>query len=59
MLPRALAWRQGLELAAVIAGGRRILARIDAVGGDVFSRRPTLGALDWLLVAARALAPAA
>jgi squalene synthase HpnC len=58
-LPRALPWRQGLELAAVIAGGRRILARIDAAGGDVFSRRPTLRAVDWLLVAARALSPAA
>jgi squalene synthase HpnC len=58
-LPRALPWRQGLELAAVIAGGRRILARIDAVGGDVFHRRPTLGAVDWLCVMARALKPAA
>jgi phytoene synthase len=58
-LPRALPWRQGLELAAVIAGGRRILARIDAVNGDVFHRRPTLSTLDWLRVAARSLVPAA
>jgi phytoene synthase len=58
-LPRALPWGPGLELAAVIAGGRRILARIDAAGGDVFNRRPTLGTLDWLAVAARALVPAA
>lgn len=58
-LPRALPWRQGLELAAVIAGGRRILARIDAIGGDVFHRRPTLTPLDWLRVTARALVPAA
>jgi squalene synthase HpnC len=58
-LPRALPWRQGLELAAVIAGGRRILSRIDAVGGDVFRRRPTLTPLDWLRVTARALVPAA
>ncbi|MEO6929690.1 MAG: squalene synthase HpnC [Casimicrobiaceae bacterium] len=58
-LPRALPWRQGLELAAVIAGGRRILARIDAVQGDVFQRRPTLTRLDWLRIGARALVPAA
>ena len=37
-----LPWRLGLELSAVIAGGTRILDRIDAVGGDVFRRRPVL-----------------
>ena len=57
-LPRALPWRQGLELGAVLGGGRRILARIDGVGGDVFRRRPTLSTLDWLRVSARALVPA-
>jgi squalene synthase HpnC len=57
-LTRALPLRLGLELAAVIAGGRRILDRIDAVGGDVFRRRPTLGALDWCRVGFRALVPA-
>jgi squalene synthase HpnC len=54
-LARALPWRLGLELAAVIAGGERVLDRIDAVGGDVFRRRPELGARDWMLVGARAL----
>jgi squalene synthase HpnC len=57
-LPGALPWRQRLELRAVIAGGLRILARIDAVGGDVFRRRPALRARDWVVVMARALAPA-
>jgi squalene synthase HpnC len=57
-LPGALPWRQRLELRAVIAGGVRILARIDAVGGDVFRRRPALRARDWVVVMARALAPA-
>jgi hypothetical protein len=47
-----------LEIGAVIAGGSRILDRIDAVGGDVFARRPTLRGLDWVAVALRALAPA-
>ncbi len=54
-LPRALPWRQGLELSAVIAGGLRILERIDAVGGNVFTARPTLATWDWLTVALRAM----
>jgi len=56
-LVRALPLRLGLELSAVIAGGLRILERIDAVGGDVFRRRPTLGALDWARVGWRTLVP--
>jgi squalene synthase HpnC len=55
-LARRLGGRVGLELRLVIQGGRRIAERIDRVGGDVFRRRPTLGARDWLLMAARALA---
>jgi phytoene synthase len=57
-LTRALPWRLGLELSAVIAGGLRILARIDAVGGDVFRRRPVLGPRDWCVVALNAVRPA-
>lgn len=56
-LPRRLPGRAGLELRAVVAGGRRILERIDAVGGDVFTRRPTLTRRDWALVVCRMLAP--
>lgn len=56
-LARALPWRLGLELSAVIAGGLRILSRIDAVRGDVFAHRPTLRALDWCAVAYRAVLP--
>lgn len=56
-LTRRLPWRAGLELAAVVAGGTRILERIDAVGGDVFRHRPTLGPLDWMIVAGRTLLP--
>lgn len=58
-LVRRLPWRLGLELAAVIAGGTRVLERIDAVRGDVFTRRPVLGKRDWLLLAVRMLAPPA
>ena len=56
-LPRSVPWRAGIELRAVIAGGRRILDRIDAVQGDVFGRRPTLTLRDWLVVACRTLRP--
>ncbi len=56
-LVRALPLRLGLELSAVIEGGLRILARIDAVGGDVFARRPVLTARDWCAVAYHALVP--
>lgn len=56
-LPRRLPWRAGIELRAVIAGGRRILQRIDRVDGDVFTRRPVLTGRDWLVVACRTLVP--
>ena len=56
-LVRALPWRLGLELSAVIAGGTRILNRISAVGGDVFAHRPVLRTWDWCAVAYRALVP--
>jgi squalene synthase HpnC len=56
-LVRALPWRLGLELSAVIAGGTRILDRIAAVDGDVFAHRPVLRTWDWCTVAYRALVP--
>jgi squalene synthase HpnC len=58
-LIRRLPWRLGLELTAVIAGGMRVLERIDAVRGDVFMQRPVLGKRDWALLALRMLAPPA
>jgi squalene synthase HpnC len=58
-LPRRLPWRLGLELKAVIAGGSRVLERIDRVRGDVFTHRPVLGKRDWALLALRMLVPAA
>jgi squalene synthase HpnC len=54
-LTRALPWRLGLELSAVIAGGLRILSRIESAGGDVFNRRPVLGTRDWAVVAYQAI----
>jgi len=53
----SLPLRLRLEIGAVIAGGSRILDRIDAVRGDVFRRRPTLTRADWAAVALRTLFP--
>jgi squalene synthase HpnC len=39
--------RMGLEIRAIVAGGLRILDKIEAVDFDVFARRPVLQTLDW------------
>lgn len=54
-LAGALGGRIGVELRLVIEGGLRIAERIDAVAGDVFRHRPTLGRGDWLQLPIRAL----
>jgi squalene synthase HpnC len=53
-LGRALTGRLGLEMRMIIAGGARILEKIDAVQGDVFRHRPVLKPLDWPLMFTRA-----
>ena len=54
-LGSALPGRVGLEIRATIAGGLRILEKIERAGYDVFRRRPKLRALDWPLVLLRAV----
>jgi squalene synthase HpnC len=54
-LGRRLPGRLGLEIRATIAGGERILDRIDAVKGDVFRKRPKLGTIDWIRMLAKAI----
>jgi len=49
-LGRSLPGRIGLEIRAIVAGGLRVLDKIEAVDYDVFRRRPTLGRTDWLRV---------
>jgi len=46
-LGRDLPGRIGLEIRAIVAGGLRILDKIEAVDYDVFKHRPVLTALDW------------
>lgn len=49
-LARALPGRIGLELRLIVAGGLRILDKLQAVQGDVFQRRPVLNPADWMLM---------
>lgn len=52
-LGRVLKGRLGLEMRMIIAGGDRILTKIENVNYDVFRRRPVLKPHDWLLMLAR------
>ena len=54
-LGRVLRGRLGLEMRMIIAGGDRILTKIENVHYDVFTRRPVLRPHDWPLMLARAL----
>ena len=54
-LARSLPGRMGFELRLMVCGGLRILEKIEAVGYDVFRRRPQLTAADWPVLCSRAL----
>jgi squalene synthase HpnC len=54
-LVHRLPGRAGWELRFVVQGGLRILDKIEALGFDTFSRRPTIGNADAALLAWRAL----
>ena len=54
-LGRALPGRIGLEIRATVQGGLRILEKIEAVGYDVFHRRPVLRTLDWPFLLLKAI----
>lgn len=47
--------RIGLEIRAIVAGGLRILDKIEAVDYEVFTRRPKLRPWDWPLICWQAL----
>ena len=53
-LGNALPGRMGLEIRATVIGGATILDKIDAIRGDVFRHRPTLGKADWIRIVAKA-----
>jgi squalene synthase HpnC len=50
-LTHALSGRFGAELRMIVAGGARVLDKIDAVNGDIFRHRPKLNKWDWLMLA--------
>ena len=54
-LGRVLRGRLGLELRMIVQGGDRILTKLQAVRGDVFTRRPQLRGADWIYMMMRAL----
>ena len=54
-LVHRLPGRIGWELRLMVQGGLRILEAIEKAEYDVFRRRPTLAAADWIVVAWRAL----
>lgn len=54
-LCKKLSGRIGFELRLVVQGGLRIIERLEQVNGDVFRRRPTIGARDWPIMIWRAL----
>ncbi len=56
-LARTLPGRIGLELRLIVAGGLRILEKIEGVAYDVCHHRPQLKVGDWPLLALRALSP--
>jgi squalene synthase HpnC len=54
-LGRILKGRIGFEMRMIIAGGERIITKINQVNGDIFNYRPTLNNWDWLLILTKAL----
>ena len=53
-LPGRLPGRSGLELRAIVAAAERIGTSLRATEGDVFTRRPVLTRLDWVVILLRA-----
>jgi len=54
-LGRALPGRIGLEIRAIVAGGLRIVDKIETADYDIFRHRPVLGRPDWVRILWRAL----
>ena len=54
-LGRILKGRIGFEMRMIIAGGERIICKLNQVNGDIYHHRPTLQPLDWLRIFFKAL----
>jgi len=54
-LGKILKGRIGFEMRMIIAGGERIIQKINRVKGDIFNQRPRLHGGDWLVIFFKAL----
>ena len=45
-----LTGRIGLEMRMIIAGGLRILRKLESAQYDMFNRRPVLKPFDWVIM---------
>lgn len=52
-LGSVLTCRIGLEMRMIIAGGLRILDKLEAADYDMYTRRPVLRPLDWVIMLAK------
>lgn len=52
-LGSVLSGRIGLEMRMIIAGGLRILDKLEAADYDMFNRRPALRPFDWVIMLAK------
>jgi phytoene synthase len=48
-----LTGRIGLEMRMIIAGGLRILDKLESAGYDMFNKRPVLRPFDWVIMLAK------
>ena len=55
-LTKNLKGRVKLEIKLIIAGGERILEKLEHCDGDIFRKRPKLTIRDWFLMGWRVLA---
>ncbi len=54
-LGRVLPSRLGFELRMIVAGGERVIQKLQACKGDIFYHRPQLNAVDWVIILLKAL----
>ena len=52
-LGRVLTGRIGLEMRMIIAGGLRILSKLENAQYDMFRQRPVLKPYDWVIMLAK------
>ncbi|MDO8960870.1 MAG: squalene synthase HpnC [Methylophilus sp.] len=54
-LGKRLPGRLGFELRMIVAGGERIIHKLQSCNGDIFYHRPQLNKWDWVIILLKAL----